>query len=248
MRGASLTRRSGLKPRSIGSAKQEGYGFRSTQSLHRVRSRLVSSRTGTSTTNSFAYTGRELDAGNLYYYRARYYNPQLQRFISEDPIGINGGDNFYRYADDNPVSYVDPFGLDVTVTVWPGASGFGHVGVAVNSNDTSGFYPESHPVCLIKGCSVPGLVLDDQAKHPGITPEIIIIHTTPQQDDAMNHAINVRLQNPGKYNLYGRNCTKFVEDVLRAGGLSPLDTTYPHDLANDLRNRFPQQNNPPVNH
>src|SRR2546430_11563982 len=42
--------------------------------------------TGSSTTNSFAYTGRELDGTGLYFYRARYYHPQLQRFISEDPI------------------------------------------------------------------------------------------------------------------------------------------------------------------
>ena len=34
--------------------------------------------------NSFAYTSRELDAGNIYFYRARYYNPSLQRFVSED--------------------------------------------------------------------------------------------------------------------------------------------------------------------
>jgi RHS repeat-associated protein len=194
---------------------------------------------GSTTTNSFAYTGRELDTTGLYFNRVRYYNPQLQRFISEDPIGFDGGNNFYRYAEDNPVSFTDPFGLDVTVTVWPGAHGFGHIGVGVNTNDTSGFYETQRPVCLLWGCNVPGLVLNDQAKHPGGTPEIIIIHTTPQQDDAMNHAINLRLQNPGDYNLYGRNCTRFVEDVLKAGGLDPLDTVYPHDLRDDLKKKYP---------
>jgi RHS repeat-associated protein len=65
--------------------------------------------TGSGTTNSFAYTGRELDAGN--YYRARYYNPQLQRFVSEDPIGFRGRDtNFYAYAENNAISYRDPSG------------------------------------------------------------------------------------------------------------------------------------------
>ena|SRR6266849_2945757 len=54
---------------------------------------------GAATSNSFVYTGRELDATGLYFYRARYYNPQLQRFISEDPIGFNGGDvNLYAYV------------------------------------------------------------------------------------------------------------------------------------------------------
>jgi RHS repeat-associated protein len=79
--------------------------------------------TGTSTTNSAAYAGREIDLTGLYFYRARYYNPSLQRFVSEDPTGFFGGINFYRYADDNPITFVDPFGLDVTVTTYPGLSG-----------------------------------------------------------------------------------------------------------------------------
>jgi RHS repeat-associated protein len=58
------------------------------------------------------FTGRENDlATNLYYYRARYYSPQLGRFISEDPIRLYGGINFYAYARGNPISYTDPLGL-----------------------------------------------------------------------------------------------------------------------------------------
>src|SRR6266478_3776197 len=70
------------------------------------------STTGAATTYSFAYAGRELDATGLYFYRARYYSPTLQRFISEDPIGFSGGINLNRYAADNPISFSDPFGLD----------------------------------------------------------------------------------------------------------------------------------------
>lgn len=40
---------------------------------------------GSANSNTFAYTGREIDTSNLLYYRARYYSPVLQRFISEDP-------------------------------------------------------------------------------------------------------------------------------------------------------------------
>jgi RHS repeat-associated protein len=42
--------------------------------------------TGVASTNAFKYTGREDDGTGLYYYRARYYHPALQRFVSEDPI------------------------------------------------------------------------------------------------------------------------------------------------------------------
>lgn len=60
--------------------------------------------------NSIQYTSRENDDTGLYYYRARYYDPQLKRFISEDPIGIDGGLNVYVYAANNPVMFIDPDG------------------------------------------------------------------------------------------------------------------------------------------
>ncbi len=43
--------------------------------------------------------------------RARWYSPALGRFLSEDPIGFSGGMNWYAYADGNPISAMDPFGL-----------------------------------------------------------------------------------------------------------------------------------------
>ncbi len=46
---------------------------------------------GASSTNSYQFTGRENDGTGLYYYRARYYSPTLQRFIAQDPIGFAGG-------------------------------------------------------------------------------------------------------------------------------------------------------------
>jgi len=59
-----------------------------------------------------AYTGREGDPETgLYYYRARYYDPKVGRFISEDPIRFAGGVNFYSYVTNNPVALADPLGL-----------------------------------------------------------------------------------------------------------------------------------------
>jgi RHS repeat-associated protein len=78
------------------------------------------------------YTNREYDEETgLYYYRARYYDSTIGRFISEDPIGLAGGINFYAYVDsvgkpftpllnetnlyqyalNNPLRYTDPMGL-----------------------------------------------------------------------------------------------------------------------------------------
>jgi RHS repeat-associated protein len=67
--------------------------------------------TGTSTGNPLNYVGRENDLPELYFYRARFYNPAIARFISQDPIRFLGGINFYAYVANNPVSNVDPLGL-----------------------------------------------------------------------------------------------------------------------------------------
>jgi RHS repeat-associated protein len=64
----------------------------------------------TSSSNVFQFTGRENDGTGLYYYRARYYNPQIGRFISEDPVPFSTNGNLYRYVSNNPISNYDPTG------------------------------------------------------------------------------------------------------------------------------------------
>ena len=61
----------------------------------------------------FTFTGREYDSETgMYYYRFRYYNPEIGQFISEDPIGFAEGDmNPYNYVGANPMNWVDPWGL-----------------------------------------------------------------------------------------------------------------------------------------
>jgi RHS repeat-associated protein len=66
-----------------------------------------------SLTNPFQYTGREFDTEtSLYFYRARYFDPQIGRFFSEDPLGYSVGPNFYAYVLNNSVNDIDPAGLD----------------------------------------------------------------------------------------------------------------------------------------
>ncbi|HKV76230.1 MAG TPA: RHS repeat-associated core domain-containing protein [Gemmatimonadales bacterium] len=60
----------------------------------------------------FRFAGREFDQRTgLYYMRNRYYDPTIGRFISEDPILLGGGNNFYSYANGDPINANDPFGL-----------------------------------------------------------------------------------------------------------------------------------------
>ncbi|ATG92605.1 RHS repeat-associated core domain-containing protein [Methylomonas koyamae] len=74
----------------------------------------------------FQYAGQVgilAEGNNLYYMRARYYDANLGRFISEDPIGHNGGLNLYAYVGGNPIMAVDPDGL----CPWCIAAGVGAV-------------------------------------------------------------------------------------------------------------------------
>ncbi len=71
----------------------------------------VTASTGT-LTNPFQYTGRDNDSETgLYYYRARYFDPRVGRFISEDPLGVRDHLNMYAYVHNNPINFDDPLGL-----------------------------------------------------------------------------------------------------------------------------------------
>lgn len=91
------------------------------------------------------------EPNGLIYMRARYYDPQVGRFISEDPIGFDGGDvNLYAYVQNDPVNWVDPLGLfafwgGTSVTGAGGVGGTVGGGVAYDSVAGGGFYNSVGP-------------------------------------------------------------------------------------------------------
>jgi RHS repeat-associated protein len=71
--------------------------------------------------NPFRYTGRRLDAQwGVYYYRARYYDPQLGRFLETDPAGYADSMNLYAYVGNNPLNATDPTGEETYQSGLPG--------------------------------------------------------------------------------------------------------------------------------
>ena len=82
----------------------------------------------------FRFQGQYYDAeSGLHYNMFRYYDSDVGRFISQDPIGLVGGINFYQYVHD-PMHWIDPMGLD---DARPGKNLADEGGVRIVSHGTS---------------------------------------------------------------------------------------------------------------
>jgi RHS repeat-associated protein len=107
----------------------------------------ISSGSGT----DFHFAGMFYDSETqLYYDNARYYSPVQGRFISPDPIGVNGGINIYAYAGNDPINGVDLTGLDYdsecesTTCTHAGGSGDGGGGYDPSYGDPGGMFPPGY--------------------------------------------------------------------------------------------------------
>ena len=70
----------------------------------------ISDRLGT---KNLRFPGQYYDEETgLYYNYYRYYDPQIGRYITSDPIGLRGGLNTYNYSSQNPIKKIDFYGLD----------------------------------------------------------------------------------------------------------------------------------------
>ena len=126
-----------------------------------VTDRMEYSAYGTSTYRSgtndtpFLYNGRygvQTDGNGLLFMRARYYNPYICRFLNADPSGFAGGLNFYTYADGNPISLLDPFGLSAVGDYFSDV-GQVFVGYGQAVGDTVGglYNVGRHPINTVEG-------------------------------------------------------------------------------------------------
>lgn len=85
----------------------------------------ITGETNPSARGLYAWTGREIDVETgLQYNRARYYDPQTGRWMSQDPMGFDAGDsNLYRYVTNAPTNGTDSSGKqddDIPLSVQPG--------------------------------------------------------------------------------------------------------------------------------
>ncbi len=88
------------------------------------------------------FTGKEYDSDTgLYYFAGRWYDPDLGRFISEDPVDDPNSPNLYSYCANNPLSNIDPTGYDLASTISSVcsaiSSAFSSIGSAISSAASS---------------------------------------------------------------------------------------------------------------
>ncbi|EIG1783269.1 RHS repeat protein, partial [Escherichia coli] len=129
--------------------------------------------------------GQQYDEeSGLYYNRHRYYDPLQGRYITQDPIGLKGGWNFYQYPL-NPVQYIDSMGL---------ASKYGHL-----NNGGYGARPNKPPT-------------PDPSKLPDIAKQLRLPYPIDQASSAPNvFKTFFRALSPYDYTLY---CRKWVKPNL----------------------------------
>ena len=162
---------------------------------------------GENNNNTLQYTGRENDNTGLYYYRARYYDPTLKRFIASDPIGLAGGLNTYAYANLNPLRFTDPTGLDPTVIIIEtgqiGQPGKNDASVIVLGG-ANGLISPAYPGSSLPGkpdrcATVKGGIYDYKAEFskkynttvlrtPGDVPVVGGVNSNPNSDSAQGRA------------------------------------------------------------
>jgi RHS repeat-associated protein len=189
--------------------------------------------TNTSFPSRYRFTGREFDTTTgIQYSRARFYDPGIGRFTSEDPIGFRGGDvNLYGYVRNEPFRHKDPHGLDILV-IENGPTGdnpFGHTALAISGRGLI-TYGNADPA--VDGRNLIGGPVSDYLSREASrrNSKLYIIPTTPEQDDAaFRRAADIDYFRPplNVTTIIGDNCSLRSNQILDAAGIPNNNWFFP---------------------
>lgn len=175
--------------------------------------------------NQFQYTARELDSEiDVYFYRARYYDQSIGRFLSEDPSGFRAGLNFFAYTNNSPVNATDPTGLRTqlccrTVRDWR-ALGASHCFVVISGNPNVGGGGVTVFSLLANGPTVNNL-RDLGPYMSGSASCQDVPCTQCREKTIANNASNPGASGGGNYRILGPNSNTYSRFLILSGGCIP---------------------------
>ena len=159
--------------------------------------------------SGFAYAGMYYHGpSGLYLTRYRAYDPRDGRWLSRDPVGESGGINLYAYVEGNPVSFIDPLGLEAELCTRP-------------------FYPMPVPYaqhCYIRfnGDNNDTSSFDPNGTHSDPAPDWWPRSCSPTRGNQDDDCIRRNMQNcqANQYGFTGFNCCHCAEQAMQACGIS----------------------------
>jgi len=163
---------------------------------------------------------------HLVRFGARDYMPEIGKWTAKDPIGFDGGDsNLFGYVSNDPVNWIDPWGLEAGVTVWQpvgwGSSSFGHVSTDINGT-TYSYGPNGMTTLPTKE------YLEKNNFRDGVEVKLKL---TPQQEAALQQCLS---KSQGDYSSTSNNCGSPVQRCLKELGIDTDNQRLPVSLGNKL--------------
>jgi RHS repeat-associated protein len=202
------------------------------------------------------FTGKERDSETgLDYFGARYMSSAQGRFTSPDLLNLTEARlvnpantlNKYIYGGNNPLKYVDPDGLDITLFYQPVQStldpnDWGHVFIGAYNQQSSevqflDFYPDGQ----LNGLSGPGTFNGGAFSEREGRFASITVQTTPEITQQVIDFIKDIKAHPQRYVFPFKTCTTVCNTALKLVGMGSPATLTPQGLWNTWLNRYTSQ-------